>query len=405
LASPGQGDPAGPGPDGSGLSGAPGSVAAPAQVVPSSTTRRTAARTAVSTLVVVGITGGVYLAWSIRAELGTIFIGFFLALGFDPVVTRLTRPLRRRGAAVLVVVLVFFLLLVLFVTIVVTPAITQLGDLGGVLTREVPLLVRQAQDSHTRLGQFARRPEVAQALQSLASSLPTRIASSVNGVLTLVGSIFTSIFAGLSVLALTIYFLLAMPRIMAVARAALGGGVRAAVLDEAASKVGGYVLGQLTVCLTAGVTAGVFFFATGVPYAIILALAVALLDAVPQIGATAGAVVGTATALTVSYRLALVTLVFFVAYQQTENYLIAPRLMSRSINVSAAAVLIAVLVGGGIGGVVGALVALPVTAAMKTVLAHAYGARLRPLGVDLATPSPAGGGGARRWPGGRRGRR
>lgn len=347
--------------------------------------RRLASRTAISCLVVVGIFGGVYLLWSIRSVLGLIFIGFFLALGIDPIVNAFGRRLHRRGLAVLGFVLVALALVVVLAVIVITPAVDQLTELGGLLSREVPKLVDQAQDSNTTLGRFANRPEVSDALKSLASTLPARITSSVNGIIGLVGSTFATVAKALAVVALTLYFLLAMPRILAVAGRLAGGGERATVVTTAASKVGGYVTGQLTVCAAAGVAAGIFFSLAHVPYPIVLALAVAVLDAVPQIGATAGALVGTAVALTVSTELAAVTLVFFLAYQQTENYLIAPRLMSRAVNLSAPAVLIAVLVGSGIAGVVGALVAVPVTAAGKTVLAYAAGGRLARLGVDLGT--------------------
>ncbi len=345
--------------------------------------RRLATRTAVVSVVVVGVFAAAALVWTIRAVLGTIFIGFFLALGFDPLVSALARRLHRRGLAVLVFVLGLLVLLVLFAVIVLTPAVTQLGDLGTVLTKEVPKLIAQVQDSNTRIGQLARRSEVSDALKSVASSLPSRITGSVNGILSLVGSVFSGIVKGLSVLALTLYFLTRMPRILEVAGNMVGGGERAAVLRTAASKVGGYVTGQLTVCAAAGVASGIWFFATDVPYPIVLALAVAVLDAVPQIGATAGALVGTVVALTVSPQLAGVTLLFFLAYQQTENYFIAPRLMSRAVDVSAPAVLIAVLIGGGLGGVGGALVALPLTAAGKTVLAHAAGGRFARIGIDL----------------------
>lgn len=377
LTGPLTGPPVVVGPD-TGRGAAPGSL------------RRLAARTAVVALVVVGVLAAAALVWTIRSVLGLIFIGFFLALGVDPAVSALGRRLHRRGLAVLGFVVIALVVVVVLALIVVTPAVDQLSDLGVVLAREVPKLVAEAQDSNTSLGRFANRPEVSDVLKSLASSLPGKITSSVNGIVGLVGSTFAGIAKALAVLALTLYFVLAMPRILRIGGNMVGGGEHASVLRTAASKVGGYVTGQLTVCAAAGVAAGIFFSLAHVPYPIVLALAVAVLDAVPQIGATAGALVGTVVALTVSTELAVVTLVFFLAYQQTENYLIAPRLMSRAVNLSAPAVLIAVLIGGGVGGVVGALVAVPVTAAGKTVLAYAAGGRFARLGLDLGpTLEPA----------------
>jgi len=67
--------------------------------------------------------------------------------------------------------------------------------------------------------------------------------------------------------------------------------------------------------------------------------------------------------------------IFFVAYQQLENYLIAPRILRHTVSMSAAAVLLAALIGGTVLGLVGALMAIPIAAALKVVLAERLHAR------------------------------
>jgi predicted PurR-regulated permease PerM len=67
--------------------------------------------------------------------------------------------------------------------------------------------------------------------------------------------------------------------------------------------------------------------------------------------------------------------IFFVAYQQLENYLIAPRILRHTVSLSAAAVLLAALIGGTVLGLVGALMAIPVAAGLKVVLAERLDAR------------------------------
>jgi predicted PurR-regulated permease PerM len=59
--------------------------------------------------------------------------------------------------------------------------------------------------------------------------------------------------------------------------------------------------------------------------------------------------------------------VFLLVYQQVENYVIAPRILRHSVDISAAAVLFAALIGAAVLGVVGALVAIPIAAAVKVV--------------------------------------
>jgi predicted PurR-regulated permease PerM len=75
-----------------------------------------------------------------------------------------------------------------------------------------------------------------------------------------------------------------------------------------------------------------------------------------------------------------------VAYQQLENYLIAPRILRHTVSLSAAAVLLAGLIGGTVLGLIGALMAIPVAAALKVVLAERLHAR------DLAAGDPGEGG-------------
>jgi predicted PurR-regulated permease PerM len=66
---------------------------------------------------------------------------------------------------------------------------------------------------------------------------------------------------------------------------------------------------------------------------------------------------------------------FFVVYQQLENYFIAPRILRGTVDLSAAAVLLAGLIGATALGLVGALMAIPVAAAVKVLLSEQLQAR------------------------------
>lgn len=66
------------------------------------------------------------------------------------------------------------------------------------------------------------------------------------------------------------------------------------------------------------------------PYAVALSLLVAILDLVPLVGATIGAVVVSAVALFHSPPVGIATIIFFVVYQQFENYVLVPRVMKRT---------------------------------------------------------------------------
>lgn len=57
-----------------------------------------------------------------------------------------------------------------------------------------------------------------------------------------------------------------------------------------------------------------------------------------------------------------------IGYQLLENFVIAPRVMNRAIDLSPVAVIVAIMIGGSLAGVLGALLALPVAAMVKIVV-------------------------------------
>ena len=95
---------------------------------------------------------------------------------------------------------------------------------------------------------------------------------------------------------------------------------------------------------------------------------VAILDFIPLIGATIGAVIVSAIGFATEPHIGILCVVFYVVYQQVENYLIYPRVMSSSVDVPPAVTVIAALVGGTLLGIVGALLAIPSAAAILLIV-------------------------------------
>jgi predicted PurR-regulated permease PerM len=333
-------------------------------------------RYAAITAVVLLTVGVAYLFLQARAVLVLIFLSFLLAAGLEPAVRWFTRRRVRRGAAVAIVCLTLAAVVTGMVMAGVVPAVRQFWQLVDAVPGVVADISEQVGDEDSTLGRYLARPEVQETLQRSLSSLPSLLTSSVGVIFGLLAKIAGGLFSVLTIAALTVYFMLALPRIVEGAAALLGNREWAAVMDEALGKIGGYVTGQLVICATAGVTAYVFFTIADVPYPALLAIGVAVLDLVPQVGATLGAVLGTAMALTVSVTVAVVTLIFFIAYQQFENYLLAPRIFARATALSPLSAFAAALIGGSAGGLVGAVAALPVAAALQVVIRYAFAARL-----------------------------
>ena len=105
------------------------------------------------------------------------------------------------------------------------------------------------------------------------------------------------------------------------------------------------------------------------PYPVALALVIALLDLVPLVGATLGAIlVGIVTLFQDFPTATIIWAVWSVVYQQIENTVIQPRIQSRAVHVEPFVVLVAVLFGSTLFGVFGALLAIPAAATLQIAI-------------------------------------
>ncbi len=318
----------------------------------------------VGALVVLAAAFALYTA---RSVLILILVAAFLAIGLRPAVLWLQRRGLRPALAVTLVLGVAVAFVGAFLAIVGPPLARQATE----LVDELPAYAEQLQTGDGFLADLERRFDLADRLRSAATGGAAQQA--VGGVLGVGAALFGALVSTLTVLILTLYFLSnydtvknALYRLAPRSRRARVGLIG----DEVLHRTGGYVLGNLATSLVAGVTTAVFLSLVGVPYAIALGMFVAIVDLIPLIGATIGAVAVTIVAFFVSVPVGLITFGYYMAYQQIENYVLVPRIMQRTVSVSPVTTVVAVLIGGSLLGVLGALLAIPLAAAAQLVLSE-----------------------------------
>ncbi|WP_329252987.1 AI-2E family transporter [Actinoallomurus sp. NBC_01490] len=303
-----------------------------------------------------------------RSVIILIVVALFLAVGLNPGVEALERIGVARRWSVLLVFLALVGFFVAFGFAIVPP-----------LSEQTTAIIHNLTSGHGYLEQLQNNPKLRdldqryhlldKARTALESKdLGTRAANGVVGV----GQVVVSgVFSTLTVLILTLYFLTSLPNITGFMYRLAPRSRRARVAllgDEILARIGGYVAGNLLISLIAGVTTYIFLLIVGVPYALALALLVAITDLIPLVGATIGAVFVTAISFFSGLWVGIATAIFFVIYQQVENYVVQPRVMKRSVDVQPAVTIIAALIGGALLGVIGALLAIPAAAAVALIL-------------------------------------
>jgi predicted PurR-regulated permease PerM len=312
---------------------------------------------------------------AIRGPLVLIVVAMFLAVGLNPVVEFLVRRGLTRGWAVLCVItavlLVFAGFLVLLVPII-SHQITEIAD-------HLPGWFDQLQKNHD-IRDFDKKYDITTKVENYVrqGTWAQKLFGGVVGVgLAILGVLF-NVFV---VIVLTLYFLASLPTIKKAGYSLAPASRRDRVSelgDRILRSIGGYVSGAFVVALCAGLSTLVFLFIVGLgSYAVALAMVVALLDVIPMIGATIGAVIVCAIAFATDIRTGVVAVIFYIAYQQIENYVIYPRVMSRSVEIPGALTVIAALIGGTLLGVVGALLAIPTAASILLLVREVFLPRQR----------------------------
>jgi predicted PurR-regulated permease PerM len=166
---------------------------------------------------------------------------------------------------------------------------------------------------------------------------------------------------------------------------------RAAAIRRMAGRtrdaVSAYVAGALAQATVAGVTSFIVLTILGVPFATALAALIFVLDLIPLVGATIGAViVGVVTVFNDFPTDTIIWVIFSIVYQQVENNVIQPRIQSRAVDVHPFVVLLSVLCGATLFGVLGALLAIPLAATLQIGVREYLRYRQSTRAAEIAAP-------------------
>jgi predicted PurR-regulated permease PerM len=191
-------------------------------------------------------------------------------------------------------------------------------------------------------------------------------------------SVASGVFAAVTILVLTFLMVLQAPKLTRSALIAIGDRHRERVrmvAADCAKAVTGYMAGNLAISVIAGLSTFVFLTVIGVPFAGVLGLWVAFADLIPLVGATLGAIPTVGVAFLSSPGRGIAALIFYVVYQQLENHILQPTIMSRTVDINPLAVLVSVLAGVELFGLVGALLAIPAAGILQVIVRNLYDER------------------------------
>jgi predicted PurR-regulated permease PerM len=295
-------------------------------------------------------------------------VAVFFAVALYPVVDwvehRVTHG--RRALATLLV----FVVVVLVIGGLITAFAVPLAREGTSFAGQLPGLIDDARAGRGPIGDFLDRTNALNYVQdnedkikSFAGGLTTPAAGVLRGVA-------TGVAGALTIFVLAYLMVLEGPKVVDGTLTLLPEDRRdrvRAVSRDCAKSITGYLSGNLLISVICGVSTYVVLLLTGVPFAGLIALFVAVADLIPLIGATLGAIVAVAAAAVHSVPALIVVLIFFVVYQQLENHLLQPVILSRTVKLNPLTVLISILVAVELAGVLGAFLAIPIAGMIQVI--------------------------------------
>jgi predicted PurR-regulated permease PerM len=309
------------------------------------------------------------LLWAVRDIVILVFVAAVLAAGIAPAVYRvrvwgrffLHRNIQR-GTAVMVVYLPFLALVVTILAFVVPQLISDWKELSV----QLPVMVEK--NILLPLEKYVSMEPVREALRE---GVPIE-RSSMFGYVRGAGKAIAAIIAVLFMIAYMLIDAHRLRNLILLVYPADVRGERRRTLNRIGNKMSSWLAGQLILAAIIGIATFVALLLLRIPYALPLAILAAVGEMVPVIGPILGAVPALAIAILASRWQFWSVLAFAVLLQKFENLFIAPRVMSKKVEVSPLAIIIAFMIGGTLLGIVGAIMAIPVVAILQVTFEEAF---------------------------------
>lgn len=297
-----------------------------------------------------------------------VALALFLALLLTPAVDRLQRWHMSRGLAVAIVMLVVFAASAAAINAAWGPAAEWLARAPQTMRRIDPRL-QPLREMFERVDDVAERAGRLTQGGSVVNGKPA-IVTPVAGESTAF-AMTKSFLEGLTVVPLTLFFLLGGPPLLARIGSSLAGNeasAKALKLTEAIrSEVGRYFGTVALINVGLGIATALVMYALGMPNAILWGVLACLFNFVPYLGPIAAfGIIAIAALVTFpSLGQALAVPGAFLVLHLIEGQLVQPLTVGRRFEVNALVILLAVWFGYGFWGIPGMLLAPPSLVALK----------------------------------------
>lgn len=298
-----------------------------------------------------------------------IIIALFFAMGLNPAVEGMRRRGLSRANAVGLIFFFVTLLVGLFAWLMIPPVVAQ----GAYLINNAPALLSDLK-SNSAIASLNDQFGIIDTLQTKLREVTrdgTIVVSAFGGVVGVGKSVLGGTFAALTVIILSLYFVLSLPAMTELGLRLVPASRRNRIrplVHAIINRIGAFVGSQIVIAFLASFFVLILSISLGLPSPIALAMVILVCGLIPLIGHFIGISIVTIVALSQSVWTGIIAFLLYVLYVQIENYAITPKIMRKTLAVPGAVTIIAALLGSSLLGLVGALLAVPIAASIILIL-------------------------------------
>lgn len=327
-------------------------------------------RTLTIALVLLGMAAVLWLAFRLSNVLFMVFVSLFVTVAFEPPVHFLAKRGWRRGSATGLVFLVAFVLMALFIWALVPLFAQQVESLIDAIPGIVESFLLFLEES---LGFDLGDLDPAEAGRNFLRSFQDVTGVVAGGVVGLASTVFGFVIFATTVTLFSFYMIAELPKLQRTVLSFMPEPQQRRAIriwDVAVEKMGGYIYSRLILAVVSAVVTYTFLTILRVDFAISLGIWVGILSQfVPVVGTYLASILPALVALTFNdLATAIWVVVFFIGYQQFENYLISPRITKRTMEIHPAISVAAILIGGTLLGGIGVILALPMAGIIQAII-------------------------------------
>ncbi|WP_419881484.1 AI-2E family transporter [Peribacillus sp. B-H-3] len=144
-----------------------------------------------------------------------------------------------------------------------------------------------------------------------------------------------------------------------------------AFLRDVDVSLGGYIRGQILVCISIGAISALLFWLVGIKYPLLLGIIIGITNVIPYFGPIFGAVPAVLIAASMSVKMMIFVILIVLVLQFLEGNILSPLIVGKSLHMHPIFIMVALLIGGEISGVFGMILAVPILAVIKVFVLHA----------------------------------